>query len=80
MLMTKNGIQPPNVFGSAPPKILRNGKSPSAPNATRASTTVSGGNSRKPAPIKKNEAPHSTDSRISSSQVSTVHRQSWFRH
>ena len=35
---------------------------------TRKNTSVSGGNSRSTTPLKKNEPPHSTDSRPSSDQ------------
>ena len=40
----------------------------SAASATRSKTTVSGGNSRNTTPLKKNEPPHSTESRPSSDQ------------
>ena len=67
--MTKNGIQPARLVGKVPPRSLNKGNRNAAARATRTRTTVVGGNSRNATLPKKNDAPHNTDNRISSSQV-----------
>lgn len=59
----------PRLVGKVPPRILNKGKSNAAAMATRTKAIVVGGNSRNATPPKKNDAPHNTDNKISSSEV-----------
>ena len=66
--ITTNGFQPAAPLGKPIPCTRSSGRRIAAPSATRSNTRVSGGNSRKPAPLKKNEPPQRTESTASSDQ------------
>lgn len=56
------------LLGKPIPCMCSSGSRMPAPSATRKNTSVSGGNSRNAAPLKKNEPPQRTESTASSDQ------------
>ncbi|MGX1322450.1 hypothetical protein AB7M17_005903 [Bradyrhizobium sp. USDA 377] len=66
--IAQNGFQPIMPLGRPILCARSNGSRIAAPSATRKNTSVSGGNSRRAAPLKKNEPPQRTESTASSDQ------------